>query len=493
MLSTPRTAGSSGARGWMMADKYFRDPVHGSIRFDKDREKLVIDLVNTREFQRLRRIRQLGALYLTFHGAEHTRFTHSIGTAFMAKRIFDSLLAAGQVPQRPRTAERTRLVSIVAALLHDVGHGPFSHLYEKVFDNRRHEDWTRAIVCFRRGEVGRLVRKAGMVDDILAVYDRSYRPSFVTDIVSSQLDADRLDYLLRDSFMTGVAYGQYDLDWILTNLRLARKQAATRRPASRQGTRRRAAGRGARGVERIDDLRLAIHGTKGYHAAEQFVIGRSLMYQQVYYHKTSRAAEQMIRTALQRLVDAHAETGRFPDSCPAPIRKVVETRGDLSVEDYLRLDDWLFLSAFAEWSATPRGALDPILGDLCRRITRRKLFKTVRVTCDTRHKTFGQALDGLTGLFRKEGYDPRYYLLEDDATDLPYRDLAYSDRMGTAPEDIGLAIRGTIVGYMSERRISPLIDSIRNEPRKLQRLCFPEEMRTVVERRLKPFIAKERP
>ena len=140
-----------------MADKYFRDPVHGSIRFDKDREKLIIDLVNTREFQRLRRIRQLGALYLTFHGAEHTRFTHSIGTAFMAKRIFDSLLAAGQVPQRPRAAERTRLVSIVAALLHDVGHGPFSHLYEKVFDNRRHEDWTRAIVCFRRGEVGRLV------------------------------------------------------------------------------------------------------------------------------------------------------------------------------------------------------------------------------------------------------------------------------------------------------------------------------------------------
>jgi HD superfamily phosphohydrolase len=292
----------------------------------------------------------------------------------------------------------------------------------------------------------------------------------VTDIVSSQLDADRLDYLLRDSFMTGVAYGQYDLDWILTNLRLARKQAAPERRSSRGGARRRATEGVAGGVARTDDLRLAIHGTKGYHAAEQFVIGRYLMYQQVYYHKTSRAAEQMIRTALQRLVDAHAETGRFPDSCPAPIRKVVETRGALSVEDYLRLDDWLFLSAFAEWSAAPRGAVDPILGDLCRRITRRCLFKTVRVICDTRHKAFGQALDGLTGRFRREGYDPRYYLLEDDATDLPYRDLAYSDRMGTAPEDIGLATRGIIVGYMSERRISPLIDSIRNEPRKLQRL-----------------------
>src|SRR6059036_274609 len=291
-----------------MATKYLRDPVHGSISFDKERERLVIDLINTREFQRLRRIRQLGALYLTFHGAEHTRFTHSVGVAFMAKRIFDSLLAGGQIPQRPRAAERARLVAIAAALLHDIGHGPFSHLYEKVFNDRRHEEWTSLIVRNARGEVGRLLRRAGLVEEILAVYDRTYRHAFVSDIVSSQLDADRLDYLLRDSFMTGVAYGRYDLDWILTNLRLARRG-------------------------RDEDLRLAINGTKGYHAAEQFVIGRYLMYQQVYYHKTSRSAEQMIRTALQRLVDAHGETGSLPDPCTASIRRLVETRGSLPVED----------------------------------------------------------------------------------------------------------------------------------------------------------------
>src|SRR5262245_23277275 len=241
------------------------------------------------------------------------------------------------------------------------------------------------------------------------------------------------------------------------------------------------------------DLRLTINGTKGYHAAEQFVIGRYLMYQQVYYHKTSRAAEQMIRTALQRLVDAHAETGRLPDPCPAPIGRLVETRGSLPVEDFLRLDDWLFLSAFQEWSLAPEHRVDPVLRDLCDRITRRRLFKTVRLTPGARPKAFGQALEELSDLFRARGLDPRYYLLEDDASDLPYRDLAYSDRMGTAPEDIGLAARGRIVGYMSERSVSPLIDSIRNEPRKLQRLCFPGSMRAVVERRLKPFIASERP
>ncbi|MEK7283321.1 MAG: HD domain-containing protein [Acidobacteriota bacterium] len=461
-----------------MASKYLRDPVHGSISFDKEREKLVIDLINTREIQRLRRIRQLGALFLTFHGAEHTRFTHSLGVAFMAKRIFDSLLAAGQVQQKGRALERTRLVAIVAALLHDVGHGPFSHLYEKVFNDRRHEEWTRLIIRHARGEAGRLLRHAGMVDEILGVYDRSYRPSFVSDIVSSQLDADRLDYLLRDSFMTGVAYGKYDLDWILTNLRLARRGRET------------GAARGRRGPD--GELRLAINGLKGYHAAEQFVIGRYLMYQQVYYHKTSRSAEQMIRTALQRLVDAHGETGVLPDPCPASIRRLVETRGNLPVEDYLRLDDWLFLSAFQEWALAPPGKVDPILRDLCDRITRRHLFKTVRLTADTRHKAFGQAIEEINGRFRRQGFDPRYYLLEDDASDLPYRDLAYSDRMGTAPEDIGLAVRGRIVGYMSERAVSPLIDSIRNEPRKLQRLCFPAAMRAVVERRLKAFIVSER-
>jgi hypothetical protein len=451
-----------------MADKYLRDPVHGSISFDKDRERLIIDLIDSREFQRLRRIRQLGALFLTFHGAEHTRFTHSVGVAFMAKRMVDALRAAGQIAQKPRVAERTRLVAIAAALLHDVGHGPFSHLYEKVFDERRHEEWSRLIIGDARGEVGGLLRRAGMVEEILAVYEHRYRPSFVGDIVSSQLDADRLDYLLRDSFMTGVAYGRYDLDWILTNLRLARR------------------GR------RDGDLRLAINGTKGYHAAEQFVIGRYLMYQQVYYHKTSRSAEQMIRTAMQRLVDAHDETGDYPEPCPAPIRRLVETRGDLPVEDYLRLDDWLFLSAFQEWSLAPPGAVDPILRDLCERITRRRLFKTARVTPEARHKAFSQALQGLMAIFRKRGFDPRYYLLEDDASDLPYRDLAYSDRMGTAPEDIGLAVRGRIIGYMSERSISPLIDSIRNEPRKLQRLCFPADMRADVERRLRPFLSNER-
>jgi uncharacterized protein len=456
----------------LLATKYLRDPIHGSIGFDKDRERLVIDLLNTREFQRLRRIRQLGALFLTFHGAEHTRFTHSVGVAFMAKRIFDALLAEGQIPRRGRALERARLVAIVAALLHDLGHGPFSHLYEKVFNDRRHEEWTRLIIRHGRGETGRLLRRAGMVDEILAVYERTYRPAFVSDIVSSQLDADRLDYLLRDSFMTGVAYGRYDLEWILINLRLAK--------------------RGRAGGGKDMELRLAISATKGYHAAEQFVIGRYLMYQQVYYHKTSRAAEQMIRTALQRLVDAHAQSGRLPDPCPESIARLVTTRGNLTVEDYLRLDDWLFLSSFQEWSRAPRGRVDAILGDLSDRITRRRLFKTVRLTTDTRHKAFGQAIEDLSEAFRKKGLDPRYYLLEDDASDLPYRDLAYSDRMGTAPEDIGLATRGRIVGYMSERTVSPLIDSIRNEPRKLQRLCFPETMRAVVERRLRPFIASER-
>jgi hypothetical protein len=315
--------------------------------------------------------------------------------------------------------------------------------------------------------VARLLRRAGMTEEVLRVYDRSYRPAFVSDLVSSQLDADRLDYLLRDSLMTGVAYGQYDLEWILVNLRLARR--------GRDG-----------------ELRLALNAAKGYHAAEQFVIARYLMYQQVYYHKTARAAEQMIRTALQRLVDASRDGGRVPEPCPLPIRRLIETGGDLPTEDYLRLDDWLFLSAFQEWAAAPANRIDPILRDLCDRITRRRLFKTVRLRPDTSNRAWGAALQELRETFRQRRLDPRYYLLEDDATDLPYRDLAYSDRLGRAPEDIGLSRGGVIAGYMSERTISPLIDSIRNEPRQIHRLCFPGELRTAVEKRLRPFVSSER-
>jgi len=450
-----------------MPAKYLRDPVHGSIGFDTVRERVVIDLINTREFQRLRRIRQLGALFLTFHGAEHTRFTHSVGVAWMAKRVFDALAEGGQITLRPKARERARLVAVVAALLHDLGHGPFSHLYEKVFDDRSHEEWTRLIIRNGRGEVGRLLQRAGLTAEVLAVYDRRYRPAFVSDMVSSQLDADRLDYLLRDSLMTGVAYGKYDLEWILINLRLARRG-------------------------RTGDLRLCLNAAKGYHAAEQFVIARYLMYQQVYYHKTARAAEQMIRTALQRLVDAHRATGHFPEPCAPAIRRLIETGGDLSVEDYHHLDDWLFLSAFENWASAPAGQVDPILRDLCERITRRRLFKTVRIAADARHRPYTQALDALARQFETRRFDPHYYLLEDDAIDLPYRDLAYSDRMGRAPEDIGLARNGVIANYMSERTVSPLIDSIRNEPRQIHRLCFPAEMRSVVERRLRPFISQER-
>jgi hypothetical protein len=159
----------------------------------------------------------------------------------------------------------------------------------------------------------------------------------------------------------------------------------------------------------------------------------------------------------------------------------------------LRLDDWLFLSAFQEWAAAAQRRVDPVLRDLCDRITRRRLFKTVRITTDARHRAYTQAIQTVQGQLRHLGFDPQYYLLEDDATDLPYRDLAYSDRLGRAPEDIGLARNGVIAGYMSERTVSPLIDSIRNEPRKIHRLCFPAEVRAVVERRLKPFISMERP
>ena len=194
-----------------MSDRVYRDPIHGSIAFDWRRESFVIELIDTQEFQRLRRIRQLGAAHLVFQGAEHSRFCHSLGVAFLAKRIFDRL---AQDPYCPAglELEEVRKVVLAAALLHDVGHGPFSHLFEKTFSLKHHETWGAEIIDNSDTQIHRVLEKYGLVDSVKGIFQKTYQPRFARDIISSQFDADRLDYLLRDSHMTGVAYGRYLAD-----------------------------------------------------------------------------------------------------------------------------------------------------------------------------------------------------------------------------------------------------------------------------------------
>jgi HD superfamily phosphohydrolase len=267
--------------------------VHGSISFDFQDEGYVIELIDTPEFQRLRRIRQLGAAFLVFHGAEHSRFSHSLGVAHLAGRMFTGLTQDPSFPKDLDQADLKRTVT-VGALLHDIGHGPFSHLFERVFHHRNHEQWGLEVITDPSTRVNAVLQKHGLIDSVKKVFDKSFKPRFCWDIISSQLDADRLDYLLRDSYMTGVAYGRYDLDWLLGVIELARIPTNGK------------------------DLGLAINRKKGFHAAEQFVIGRHLMYQQVYFHKTIRAAERMVKLVFERLAE-NAKAGSILLFAPSPL------------------------------------------------------------------------------------------------------------------------------------------------------------------------------
>src|SRR5687768_4773649 len=198
-----------------MPERIYRDPVHNIIRLqtDSDEGELMMRLIDAAEFQRLRRIKQLGLGLYTYQGAEHSRFTHSLGAFHLMTRVLDRLGERYAIDPADRMAARA------AALLHDVGHGPFSHVMEKVL-NFHHERWTIDVILSESSEIGALLRSHS--DDLPAkvasIIEGKFQPSALAQLVSSQLDVDRMDYLLRDSLMTGAKYGIYDLEWIINAL-----------------------------------------------------------------------------------------------------------------------------------------------------------------------------------------------------------------------------------------------------------------------------------
>ena len=202
-------------RGWVSKTQRIRDPVHDLIVFSKGDKfaQFVWRLVNCCEFQRLRRIRQLGYSEFVYPGATHTRFAHSLGIFHMARRLIE-IIEKLQGGVDPRKAE----VAISAALLHDIGHGPFSHTFESALKERgaikKHEAWTAEII--RGGtEVHSVLDEHGLVDETAELLEAEYPSDIYSSVVHSQFDADRINYLRRDQLMTGTGIGGFDWEWLL--------------------------------------------------------------------------------------------------------------------------------------------------------------------------------------------------------------------------------------------------------------------------------------
>jgi HD superfamily phosphohydrolase len=375
-----------------------RDPVHGLVAFGddgRDEERVIERLIDAPEVQRLRRVRQLGVTSLAFPGAEHSRFAHAVGAAFVMKQLIARLRSIhGELPDGMRmTPERAR-EALAAALLHDLGHGPLSHLFEDAIPEvGPHESWTERMVLDPSTEVHRILSSVdatlpARVADL--VHGRHELP-YLAKAVSGELDVDRCDYLLRDAHATGVRYGVYDLDWLLRSLRFGPSGAGDRAPP------------------------LSIDGAKGLPAIEAFITARLFMFQQVYLHKATRSAEWMIRTILGRAV-AVLRAGVKLDGAPATLTAVA--RGEaIALGGYLDLDDAVLWSAMRAWE----GAADRPLADLSARIRARALFKTLELFGE--HATVEgrvRALEIARDVARGKGYDPDAYVGLDVASDEPF-------------------------------------------------------------------------
>jgi HD superfamily phosphohydrolase len=371
-----------------------RDPVHGLVAFEGDVERVVEELIDTPEMQRLRRIRQLGVTSLAFPGAEHSRFAHALGAAFVMKLLLARLRSIHGVlpPDQRLTPERAR-EALAAALLHDLGHGPLSHLFEEAIPGAPpHEKWTERVVADPSTGVHRVLASIDrtLPERVVDLVHGKHPLPYLAKAVSGELDVDRCDYLLRDAHATGVRYGIYDLDWLLRSLRFAPAGQKAGAPA------------------------LAIDGAKGLPAIEAFITARLFMFQQVYLHKSTRAAEWMIRTILGRALGA-LRGGQRLDAVPPAILSAA--RGEaVGLGDYLELDDSVLWVAIHEWEKSS----DKPLADLSRRIRARSLHKTIELfgenaTIEGRVRALEVARD----VAQSRGYEPDAYVGIDVASDEP--------------------------------------------------------------------------
>lgn len=418
----------------LMSEKIYRDSVHNIIRLktDTDEGKLLVRLIDTAEFQRLRRIRQLGLAHFAYQAAEHSRFTHSLGALHLATRILAKLELDYKITDEQKIAVRC------AALLHDIGHGAFSHVIETVL-NFHHEEFTIEAVLSDETEVGQVLKdfSADLPESVASIIRGDFRPTALAGLVSSQLDVDRMDYLLRDSLMTGAKYGIYDLEWIIKSIEID---------------------------EENDRLYVS---ARGIYAVEDYLQARYYMFRQVYFHRTLRAAETVLRSLIKRALHLFADGKDVWFASGTPFEKILKNER-LSLKEHLELDDSDIMFHIKQWQLSE----DKILSDLAKRFLNRRLFKIFDLDMpETERENF---LEKARDLVEKSGFDPKYYFTEDRAGDVPYY---FYDSQRSEPKNLIYVQDG--FSRPQVREISEISAAVRGLQKgyQIHRVCFPSELK----------------
>ncbi|MEW9676359.1 HD domain-containing protein [Lentibacillus sp. L22] len=401
-------------------EKVFKDPVHRYVHVN---DRVIWDLIATPEFQRLRRIKQLGTSNLTFHGAEHSRFNHSLGVYEIVRRIIFNF------QNQPQWNNNERLLCLCAALLHDLGHGPFSHSFEKVF-KLDHEDFTQKIILGNT-QIHTILERVeqGFSQKVADVIAKTYEDKLVVSLISSQIDADRMDYLQRDAYFTGVSYGHFDMERILRVMRP------------------------------LDDQ--VVIKSSGMHAVEDYIMSRYQMYWQVYFHPVTRSAEVILSKILHRAKYLFDNNYQFKLK-PTHFISFFNEKPDL--DEYLKLDEAIVFYYFQLWQEED----DAILRDLCERFMNRRLFKYVEFNPNLQMKEWME----LYRMFQEAGIDPEYYLVVDSSSDLPYDFY----RPGEEEERLPIFLLMPNHELRELSRESDIVESISGKKRTDHKLYFPADV-----------------
>lgn len=354
--------------------KVMRDPIHEYIHVDY---QVIWDAINSKEFQRLRRIHQMGTSYQVYHTAEHSRFSHSLGVYEIIRRMVYEVRGLDDY-----LSEYEKITVMLAGLCHDLGHGPFSHFFESII--KPNHEKISAKILLEDSDIHSILTKydEDLPNNVVAVLNHTHPNKVLTRMISSQLDADRMDYLLRDAYFTGTSYGHFDLERILRTLRVVDHQLVVKE--------------------------------SGVHSVEDYIMARYHMYWQVYYHPTSRSIEAILYAFFNRLKDLMNEDNSYCDKYP--MFKFISNKGEITIQEHYKLDE---TSCFYGFQCAQEDE-DTILSDFAHRIIERKLFDYIDITSSIDYESKKQELI-------QHGYNPEYYLYLDKAEKRPYSPYSEDD------------------------------------------------------------------
>jgi HD domain-containing protein len=341
--------------------KVLKDPVHSYIHINYE---VVWNCLDSKEFQRLRRIRQLGGDFQVYPTAEHSRFSHSLGVYEIVRRMVTEIKSLSV-----ELSEYDKICVMLAGLLHDVGHGPFSHAFEHV-TKHSHEDYTAKIILGET-ELNQVLTEVSprLPEDIVSIIEHNHPNDILNQIISGQLDADRMDYLLRDSYFSATSYGQFDLERILRTMR----------------------------VRKIDENKKAlVVKYTGIHSVEDYIMARYQMYWQVYYHPVARSYEAVFIQLFNRLKDIFKDNKEYFSDMKVLIPFL--EKNVVSVEEYFKLDE----NSLLYCCSLIQDKDDEIAADLARRLQNRRLFEYV----DYSEENLAQ----IKNMLKEQNLDEKYYL-----------------------------------------------------------------------------------